>query len=78
MGGSPSCPPLVHQQIVSCSHNSQEQDGSSRVLSKESPCIVNRIKGAGKPHLSLSNVSSGHWVDGPPPAALSEGKRIPD
>lgn len=74
-----SCPPwTVHQRIVSCSHNSQEQGGGSRVLSKESQCIVNRIKGAGKPHLSLTNVSPGHRGARPPPTALSKGKRIPD
>ena len=71
-------PQRVHQQIVSCSHNSQEQGRGSRVWSEESQCIVNRIKGAGKPHLSLTNVSPGHRGAGPPPAALREGKRIPD
>lgn len=39
-------------------------------MSKESQCIVNMIKGARKPHLSLTNVSPGHGVAGPPPAAL--------
>lgn len=39
-------------------------------MSKESQCIVNRIKGARKPHLSLTNVSPGHGVAGLPPAAL--------
>lgn len=31
-----------------------------RELSKEIQCIVNRIKGIGKPHLPQANVSPGH------------------
>lgn len=38
----------------------RSMESKKRVLFKESLCIVNRIKGGGKSHLSLSNVSPGH------------------
>lgn len=47
-------------QIVSRSHNSQKQGKERRDLSEEIRCIVNRIKGIGKPHLPQANVSPGH------------------
>lgn len=49
-------PGRVLQQIGSFRHNSQKhrEQKKKKVLFKESLCIVNRIKGDGKRHLSLS------------------------
>ena len=66
---------LHGESISKLSHvaiTARSKVGGSGVWSLESHCIVNRIKGAGKPHLSLTNVSPGHWGAGPPPAALRE------
>lgn len=48
---------LAHLDTTARSTESEKKKG---VLFKESLCIVNRIKGDGESHLSLSNVSPGH------------------
>lgn len=47
-------------QIVSRSHNSQKQGKERRDLSEKIQCIVNRVKGTGKPYLPQVNVAPGH------------------
>lgn len=44
-GAQASCPPwTVHQQIVSCSHNSQEQDGGKQGFVQGEPMYCKQDK----------------------------------
>lgn len=68
-----SFPKLSH-----CSHNSQKQGRERRDPAKESQCIVNRIKGIGSPTYSRLMCPRVIRELDALPAALSEGKKIPN